>query len=562
MNWETFVDPVFHARLCTTLLHSVWQVAVLAVVAWGLARLRGRRSVEWSYALHVAAMIAGIAAVPITYVLVDVDLSRAAQGETGPETASRTWTPAALALDETPPAGVEVEQPANPGNRSAASDVGASAPVAAGYQEPSPKWPQMSSWAAGLYAIGVLVMLARFMVGIWHANRLCARARVIRHGLLYDLLSSLARRCSMRVVPVLARTKKIMTPKVVGVVRPTILLPASAITGLSSGELEMILAHELAHVRRFDMWVNLVQRLAEVVLFFNPALWYLSRRISTLREYCCDELACRAMSQSAVEPRTEYASALVRVVELERRALAKDGHSPVLKTGDLAALGASERSPSELRRRVARLFGEPLSEPVRLSRGGLLALAILAAVLFAAPTAWQSAADSAASRPEETSQPDDRAGSAASARVADKREPDSESEGVPVDLAIVVARHVLLLDGKEIITWAELEERIAALPNPALARPSFYITRGADEAGLYRPAKDEIWRLHRKFHLAGHSEGSLWPRSDLRYDRIETADDLVPDEALRAEGRVIDGQGEPVIGAEVLLVTPVDESIS
>ena len=76
----------------------------------------------------------------------------------------------------------------------------------------------------------------------------------------------------MRVVPVLARAEQIVTPKVIGLVRPTILLPASAVSGLSTDELELILAHELAHVRRYDMWVNLVQRLAEAVLFFNPAL--------------------------------------------------------------------------------------------------------------------------------------------------------------------------------------------------------------------------------------------------------------------------------------------------
>ncbi len=130
-----------------------------------------------------------------------------------------------------------------------------------------------------------------------------------------------------------------------------------------------------------------------------------------------------------------------------------------------------------------------------------------------------------------------------------------------VDMAAIIARHVLLLDGKEIITWDELEKRIAALPDPSRAYPHFYTTRGAHEAGIYPKAKEKIWRLHKKFKLKGHSEGSLGARADSRFDRIKTAKDLVPDERLRVEGRVVDGKGEPVADAEVLLVNFVDISI-
>ena len=128
-------------------------------------------------------------------------------------------------------------------------------------------------------------------------------------------------------------------------------------------------------------------------------------------------------------------------------------------------------------------------------------------------------------------------------------------------MPVVIARHVMLLDGKEIITWAELEKRIAALPDPSQAYPHFYTTRGAHEAGFYKTAKEKIWRLHRKFKLKGHSEGSLGPQADFRYDRVKTAADLVPNKELRVEGQVVDSKGEPVTGAEVLLVEPVDKSI-
>ena len=148
----------------------------------------------------------------------------------------------------------------------------------------------------------------------------------------------------------------------------------------------MILAHELAHVRRHDMWVNLLQRLAEIVLFFNPPLWYLSRRIASLREYCCDELACREQSPPDTV-RLDYATALLRVIELAQPC--------AVSRHDLAVLAASGRSPSEVRRRVARLLGEPLSEPLCVSRGRLIAAAAVAVAVIAGPRLLPSVAQTA-----------------------------------------------------------------------------------------------------------------------------------------------------------------------
>ncbi len=91
MNWATLVDPEFSGRLCMTLLHSLWQVALLVLVVWGLDRLWRRRSVEKSYALHVAALLAGMAAAPITYALVEVGTpTTVARSESAVETGSST----------------------------------------------------------------------------------------------------------------------------------------------------------------------------------------------------------------------------------------------------------------------------------------------------------------------------------------------------------------------------------------------------------------------------------------------------------------------------------------
>ncbi len=129
------------------------------------------------------------------------------------------------------------------------------------------------------------------------------------------------------------------------------------------------------------------------------------------------------------------------------------------------------------------------------------------------------------------------------------------------DLTIVIARHVMLLDGKEIVTWDDIESKIATLPDPSKAVPHFYFTNGVIESGGQPAASRTIYELQRKYKLTSHSEGTLLPRAGLRYDRIEKASDLVPDESLRVEGTVVDSQGKPVAGAEVVLVTPIDSAV-
>ena len=391
MKWDILQDPTLASHVCLVLLHSLWIVTLLALLARIAERLVGQKAVQRSYAIHVTALIAAILALPATYWLIAPPDDMTATVETPfaeattaqfvepvgvmpPSTEAPLATTAAAQTPVTPPT-VEVLVPEPP--------------------EAAPNrdlWPIVARWLATAYALGVLGMLLRLIRGVCHAQRLGARADILRDGPLIDLLRSLAEQWSMRVVPTLAQAEQIVTPKVVGLLRPTILLPASAVTGLSTDELELILAHELAHIRRYDMWVNLVQRLAEALLFFNPALWYLSRRISLLREYCCDEAAC-----AGAHCQVRYAQALLRSVEL-----AGSGRDQA----ELATLAATARTPSQLRRRVARLFGEPLAESIRFSRGGLILIGVMAVLMLVGPT-WHTSAkapDDAASPREDSNE--------------------------------------------------------------------------------------------------------------------------------------------------------------
>jgi hypothetical protein len=163
-------------------------------------------------------------------------------------------------------------------------------------------------------------------------------------------------------------------PMVIGWLRPLILLPAAAVTGLTPQQLEAILAHELAHVRRNDYWMNLVQAAAEILLFYHPAVWWVSNRIRIEREHCCDDLGVAACGD-----RLTYARALVAMEEL--RSL------PDVPSLALAFDGGS------LLQRVRRLFEAPApghggSAPWT---AGLLLAAGALAVALGAGAAWAGA---------------------------------------------------------------------------------------------------------------------------------------------------------------------------
>ena len=400
MNVDALIDPAVSGRLSLMLLHSLWQVALLSLAAWSVTRLL-RLSVSRSYTLHVAALALSLAAMPVTYLLI-----------AGPAIDQEAPAPAHPVSNPPPPAAeAPVPIESTPLLEPTFADVG-TPPVVAAERVPSAdqsdvvapveqqtaKFQSLTPWIVLLYCGGVCAMLGRLILSVMSARRLVRRSSPVTDAPLVERFRSLARRCSVSLAPALARADQITVPKVVGLLKPTVLLPSAAASGLTPEQLEMVLVHELIHLRRHDLWVNLLQRAAEVVLFFNPALWYLSRRISTLREYCCDEATCRMMTETVDEPRTEYALALLRIAELSQPLAGRIRRK--MDAGELATLAAGGRSPSELRRRVARLFGEPIREPLRLSRGSLSALcAVVLAVVFGS-SMWPARAQTKESETE------------------------------------------------------------------------------------------------------------------------------------------------------------------
>ena len=175
---------------------------------------------------------------------------------------------------------------------------------------------------------GVVILSLRLLSGWLWAQRMKSHGiSPIEDG--WDVIAvRLSRRLHIARTVRLLRSTLVEVPTVIGWLKPVILLPVTALSGLTPHQLEAILAHELAHIRRHDYLVNLLQAVVETLLFYHPAVWWLSRRIRVERENCCDDLAVSLCG----DPYT-YAQALADLEGLRgtthRFVMAADGGSLV-----------------------------------------------------------------------------------------------------------------------------------------------------------------------------------------------------------------------------------------
>ena len=173
---------------------------------------------------------------------------------------------------------------------------------------------------------------------------------------------TLARQLHIRRPVRLLESASVAVPTVIGWLRPVVLMPASALAGLSPEQLQAILAHELAHIRRHDYLVNLLQTLVETLLFYHPAVWWLSRRIRAEREHCCDDLAVSLCG----DPYT-YARALADLEGLRAPsvplALAATGGSLLGRVRRLVIGAVARRTWARLAGRNRRRAGDSRRRP-------------------------------------------------------------------------------------------------------------------------------------------------------------------------------------------------------
>jgi len=225
-------------------------------------------------------------------------------------------------------------------------------------------------WIDGLWIIGVVALSLRSLGGWGMIQRLRASATAETPERVRASFVRISAALGLRRPVLLRISDRISGPVTVGALRAMVLLPLSAVTSLGPEELEVVLAHELAHVRRADFFWNLIQTMVETLFFFHPAVWWIGSRIRHERELCCDDLALQVCPNPVV-----YASALFRLEEQRSRhwrmVMALDG-----------------QSPQTLRMRIARILDEPATQSSsrRLQPSSLVAAcAALIVLLLPAP---------------------------------------------------------------------------------------------------------------------------------------------------------------------------------
>ena len=353
-----FASPALVQALGWTLLHSLWQGAVLALGASLLLMLLHRHVAAVRYRVSAVALLLLLTLAGGTFgyyyqaagarAVVPAGVSAVARVSVVPGAAPEA------AFDQAPTTAYQVSA-----SQTAPSRQAAWLRTALLYFE------QNLPLLVACWLLGMLAMTLRFLGGLAYVQRLQRyRVAALPEG-WQARLDALAQRAGLRQRVRLLASALVPGPLVVGWLRPIILLPLSAATGLTDTELEAILAHELAHVRRHDYLFNLVQALAEILFFYHPAVWFLSASLRTERENCCDDLATELCGDPVV-----LARALASLAALS---LAPELAAPRLA---LAAAGV----PNSLLGRVRRLVRHRAEVPTFLEGFGA-ACVVLAGIV-------------------------------------------------------------------------------------------------------------------------------------------------------------------------------------
>jgi len=244
----------------TRLLNTAAEGAAIAALVWVLLRMAGRQNSGTRFAVWFSALLA-VAALPFS---------------------TQYTSPNLLA----------------------------SARLHAGLVVPGP-------WALYLFASWVAVsvlLLARLAMGFWRVRTLRRKCVHVDLSTLHPQLTHIlwsfdsSRRVSLCV------SDDVTSPSAVGFFHPAIVFPAWALRDLSLEELEVVLLHELAHLRRWDDWTNLAQKVVKALFFFHPAVWWIENRLALEREMACDDMV---LARTA-NPKA-YAACLIAFAEKVQR---------------------------------------------------------------------------------------------------------------------------------------------------------------------------------------------------------------------------------------------------
>lgn len=283
-----YINPAYYA-IAWTVIHAIWQVALVVLLTAGCQAAIKNMTSTMRYAIWVSSLaliLGGSVATFMYYYNLD---------------------PSLLLLDDASQISV-----------AAASETDLKTTLTvSGAQDPFTMGAVVSYvnehilFIVMLWLVGMVIALIRLLGNIGYVEYLKSKFNFPVDPYWEELLQSLKTKMGIGKNVQLLESALVMSPMVIGHLKPVIFFPMGAINRLSAQEVEAILAHELAHIMRNDYIINLLVSCIESLYYFHPAMWWLTAQIRAEREHCCDDLAIRATGQPI-----QYAQSLVAVQEM------------------------------------------------------------------------------------------------------------------------------------------------------------------------------------------------------------------------------------------------------
>lgn len=354
---NTLLAGPWWTPLVTALAHSLWQGAIIAGLLLLALRTVPARCINARYGLAAASMLLLVLSWLITWTWLERSLPPATDT---PPSAISSLTRLELPAPEPPPS--PPASHTSHGSHSSHKSHESLAPVPP-HPLTTPRFDPRWHARLGLaWLAGMLLFQIRILLSVGQARSLVHQSHIVTDPGLLSRFDRLRRalglhdRIALRVSPTLS------VPAAWGILKPVVLLPASCLARVSPPQLEAILAHELAHLRRHDVLANLVHMAIEGLFFFNPFAWWIGRQIRLEREVCCDALAVTATG----EPLT-YAQTLASLV-------APPDLTPLAPPAPMPALGQA-RNP--ILERLRRLLQPHHTPSLHLPRTALILTLLL-----------------------------------------------------------------------------------------------------------------------------------------------------------------------------------------
>ena len=275
-NW---ISPAAMESLGWALVHFLWQGTALAALA--TAAMAGFRRPATRYVIGMGALGLMLAAPVATFCFYWQQSANSAEFVKSSPLAAAAWP---IARGNTAASG------ATPATQNRSLDA--------------------LPWLVEIWLLGVALFSLRSAGGFLLLERERRRQSSVLEDWVLETCYTLQDKLGIGRAVQYCESTFLQAPAVIGWFRPIVFLPATALTGLSEEQLRVVIAHELAHIRRFDAFVNVFQVCVETLLFYHPAVWWLNRRIRAEREHCCDEIAVATCGNAV-----EYARALALMEE-------------------------------------------------------------------------------------------------------------------------------------------------------------------------------------------------------------------------------------------------------